>query len=140
MAGESPKLEQTLRNIRILHGVFMVTMAMYAYVLRFLVRAPALVDPVFFGSTAGIAVGCYSASFLVRARKVAPAIERLRVTPDDDAALKSWRIGTILSDVVMECVVLFGFALYCVGATAQQVAPFFAIPFVTMLFLFPKRP
>jgi hypothetical protein len=140
MASESPKLEQTLRNIQIFHGVFMATMVLYGNVLRLLVRTPAIVEPVFFWSIAGMALGCYCASLLVRARMVAPAIERLRTTPDDVAALARWRSGTILSDALLECVALFGFALYAIGATVPQVALFFVVPFVTMLFLFPRRP
>jgi hypothetical protein len=140
MTGDSPTLDQTLRNIQILHGVFMATVIMYAYVLRLLARTAAVADPVFFWSIAGIATGCYCASLLVRARKVGPTLERLRLNPDDTAALTSWRSGMILTDVSMEFVVLFGFALYCLGAPGQQVAAFFVVPFVTMLLLFPKRP
>ena len=140
MAGESPTLDLTLRNIRILHGVFMATMVMCAYALRFFERTSAVVDPIFFWSIAGVAIGCYCGALLIRARKIVPAVEKLRVTSDDTAALASWRVGTILSCVIMECVVLFGFALYLVGVTGRQVAAFFVVPFVTMLFLFPKRP
>ena len=140
MTGESPTLDQTLRNLQILHGVFMATMVMYAYVLRFFERTSAIVDPIFLWSITGVAIGCYCGSLLIRARKISPAVEKLRVTSDDAAALVSWRVGTILSCVIMECVVLFGLALYFVGATGRQVAAFFAVPFVTMLFLFPKRP
>ncbi len=54
--------------------------------------------------------------------------------------MTNWRAGTILSDVTLECVLLFGLALYFMGATVIQIAPFFVAPFVTMLLLFPKRP
>jgi hypothetical protein len=140
MEAQPITLDQTLRIIRILHGVFLFTMVLYAYVAHISTPPPAIVNPSFFWSIVGVALGCYFASLLVTARKISPAIEKLRTNPDDRAALVSWRVGAILSYVTMECVPLFGFAQYFVGATVRQVAPFFVVPFVTMLFLFPKRP
>jgi hypothetical protein len=125
MEGQPITLDQTLRIIRILHGVFLFTMVLYAYVAHISTPPPAIVNPSFFWSIVGVALGCYFASLLVTARKISPAIEKLRTNPDDRAALVSWRVGAILSYVTMECVPLFGFAQYFLGATVRQVAPFF---------------
>jgi hypothetical protein len=75
-----------------------------------------------------------------RVRKLSPAVERLKIEPDDVAAQVKWRNASIVSVAMTECVVLFGFVLYMLGATTRQVAPFLVIPFVTMIFWFPRRP
>lgn len=140
MPGERVTLDQTLRSLRILHSVFMLTMLMYMLVLHMIPHTVASIDPLTYWVMAVVGAGCYAASLFFRSRKIIPAIEALRVRPDDFAALASWRVGLIFSDLLMECVFLFGFALYFVGATVSQVTPFFSIAFATMLFFFPKRP
>jgi hypothetical protein len=140
MPGQTPTLDLTLKNLQILHGVFTGVMVMYAYVLHIVTPAPATLKPEFFWSMVGLAVAFYCGALLMRARRVSPIIEKLRANPDDPATLAAWRTGTVLSDVFMECVVLYGVALYFTGASVSQVVPFFVVPFLTMLLLFLKRP
>ncbi|HEY0702417.1 MAG TPA: hypothetical protein VGD60_06595 [Candidatus Acidoferrales bacterium] len=134
-------IEQVLRVVRILHSVMLATMVLYAVVtVRFLPAGAGPIDPTFFWSIAGVAIGFFFAAFLVRAKKTQPAVETLSAQPADAAGLKNWRVGTILSAVALECVVMFGVALYIQGAAPTQVALFFVLPILTMMLWFPKRP
>ena len=134
-------IEQTLRVVRMIHSIMLASMVLYIVVLgRVLQRSAQPIEPTVFWSIAGVAIGCFLAAFLVRAKKVQPAIDALRTQPEDATALKNWRTGTMLSVVVLECVVLFGLSLYVQGATRTQVALFFILPILTMVLWFPKRP
>lgn len=94
----------------------------------------ASLRPSFFWSISIVAAICYLTSFQIRTRRIDPALEKLPLDPSDSAALAAWRTGTLLADVTLESVLLFGVMLYVFGATAGQAAPFFVIPFLTMLF------
>lgn len=140
MAAPLSGIDQNVRSIRVVHSAFMATVLLYVYAMHIVQRSPATLVPVIFWSLAGIAVFCCCGAYFWRVRKLSPAVERLRVAPDDAGALAQWRGGSIVSVTMLETVVLFGFALYMLGATTIQVAPFVIVPFVTMILWFPKRP
>jgi hypothetical protein len=103
-------------------------------------RAEATVNPAILWSMAGMAAFAWCAAYSLRIRKLSPIVIRLQVAPDDASAVARWRSWSIVSVTMMETIVLFGFAVYMLGGTITQVAPFIVIPFVTMLFWFPKHP
>jgi hypothetical protein len=88
----------------------------------------ASLRPSFFWSISIVAAICYLTSFQIRTRRIDPALEKLPLDPSDSAALAAWRTGTLLADVTLESVLLFGVMLYVFGATAGQAAPFFCNP------------
>jgi hypothetical protein len=69
-----------------------------------------------------------------------PALEALRVDPEDALGLKNWRFASVLSGVLAEGVALLGFLIYFMGGTVAQSAVFFAAGFAAMLLWWPRRP
>src|SRR5437588_9498022 len=53
------------------------------------------------------------------------ALEVLKHTPDNMAALYRWRSGNILSFALAESIVLYGFVVRFLGASLAQAAPFY---------------
>ena len=75
-----------------------------------------------------------------RQKKTAPAIERLHDQPNDRGAIQNLMAGSILSVVLAESVVLYGFALRFLGATRPQAAPFYVAGIFLMLLWWPRQP
>lgn len=131
-------IPQVLGSARILHRVFLATIAFFVVVL---VRVPpvgrtvpsAIVIAMGFACVTDIAIAVF-----LRARMVQASEERLREDPQDSAALNRWRAGTLLSFVFAESVVLFGFALKVIGVGWNIAAVFFAVG-VTLLLLWAPR-
>jgi hypothetical protein len=133
-------VDQSLRTLRILQGIFIFTMFLYLYAMSIVPHQPAEIAPAMFWGFVAIALGVLAAAMFVRKQMVGGALERLRVAPDDAAALVNWRKFTILACVLTETVALFGFALRFLGGDWAHVAPFFAVAIVTLLLTFPQRP
>lgn len=71
---------------------------------------------------------------------VGPALDTLGSMPDDPDALAKWRKGLVLSGVLLDAVVLYGFAFRVLGGTLQQSLPFYAAGIGLMIVWWPKRP
>jgi hypothetical protein len=140
MLGTGAGIDQTVRSTRTLHSVFMVTVLLYVYMMHVVQRTPAALDPVLSWPIAGLAVFAWCAAYSLRLRRLSPIASRLQTAPDDASAIAKWRSYSIVSVAILESIVLFGFALYMMGGTTTQVAPFIVIPFATMPFWFPKHP
>jgi hypothetical protein len=80
------------------------------------------------------------AALVVRTKTIQPALDLLQTQPGDTSALNRWRSGSIVSYVLAESVVLFGFSLRIFGGTLALSAPFYIAAVVLMLFLRPRRP
>ncbi|MGO9650440.1 membrane hypothetical protein [Candidatus Sulfotelmatobacter sp. SbA7] len=76
----------------------------------------------------------------VRRWFVLKAEATLAVQPADAAALARCSAGYIVTYAMCEAVALFGLVLRLNGFTLSQVAPFYAIGLVLMLFFAPHRP
>jgi hypothetical protein len=80
------------------------------------------------------------AAIVIRQSTTGQAEEVLRRTPDDAQALARWRSGQIISFVLAESVVLFGFALRFLGAPLGRVLPFYAAGILLFLIFRPTAP
>jgi len=131
----------TLRMLRIVHGAMIVAIVGYCVVLSQISPSSRQgVDRIFLGSIAFICVGEVAVGFVLRSRLITQSYETLRVTPDDPTALGRWRQGAIISAVIGESIVLFGFPIYVIGGRIDQSAPFFAAGTIVMLLWWPKQP
>jgi hypothetical protein len=81
-----------------------------------------------------------SATVFIHHKLVGTALDALRSIPDDPNSLAKWRQGVVLIDVLLETVVLFGFALRFLGGTLQQSLPFYAAGIGLMILWWPRRP
>jgi hypothetical protein len=76
-----------------------------------------------------------------RLKTLQPAAETLQTIPDDRAAASRWRFGNILSFVLAESLLLFGFELrFLGGTTSWQSVPFYVVGIALMLVWRPRRP
>jgi hypothetical protein len=127
-----------LRNMRVLHTAFLLTMFLYIMVL-------ALIKPVNHAGPSAVVLACAFLAFsdvgiamFIRSRKVQAPEEKLRIEPNDAAALNQWRIGMISSFVFAETIALLGFVLKFLGAEWKIAGAFFAFAILLMLLWMPR--
>lgn len=125
--------QKTLRDMRVLHAVYLLTVALYIYVLVLMRPQEHDVPLAIVISLVGVSAGTIAQAMFFRSRKVTPAVEILRRNPEDASALANWRFGNVLSFTLAEAIVLFGFALKYLGAEWRVAGLFFAVG--TFLFL-----
>jgi uncharacterized protein YhhL (DUF1145 family) len=84
----NPKI--MLRNLRVLHAAFLMTMFLYVVALNIIQpigKTPSIELIVALGA---LVVADLNAALFFRSRKVKPAEEKLRLRSDDAAALNEW--------------------------------------------------
>lgn len=133
--------DQMLQFLRIVHGVLMFSIALYVGAIRVISRQTAALSnpnlPIIFGVLAASAIAL---AFYFRSRFIDSAFDTLRTRPDDAAALKRWRQGVMVSDVLAEAVALYGFALYVMGGQIWQGVAFIVVAELFMVLWWPRRP
>jgi hypothetical protein len=128
----------TLRNVRIFHAVFLLTMFLYIFVLGLIRPTDQPVQPMIMFAFAFFALGDLGVALFVRSRKVQASEEKLRMHPNDPAALNQWRLGMIGSFVFAETIALLGFVLRFLGAQWKIAGSFFAFAILLMLLWTPR--
>jgi heme/copper-type cytochrome/quinol oxidase subunit 3 len=73
-----------------------------------------------------------------RSKRTIPAMEKLRLDPNDADALKQWRMGIILTLVLVMSVALYGVVLRSLGASRRIAWPFFLVALIFMLMWRPQ--
>ncbi len=120
-------IQATLRETRILHAVFMLTVPLYIYTLVVLHPQERKISSAMVSSFAVESIAAAGLALLFRSRKITPALEILHRNPEDTAALARWRAVNILSFTLTETIVLFGFVLKYVGAGWNLAGIFFVV-------------
>lgn len=134
-------IEGTLRNLHLVHSANLLSMVLYIGIAEKLIpHPPQVLQPVLPITFGVISLGIIGTAISKRRTMIGPALDTLQVSPEDQSALQRWRIGTILSDTLVQSVALFGFAQRFMGATAAQSAPFYASGIALMLLWWPRRP
>ncbi|MBZ5528566.1 MAG: hypothetical protein LAN71_11775 [Acidobacteriia bacterium] len=128
----------TLNQVRILHAVFLLTQFLLVFVLwlehspeRSLAREILVAFAVVSASNVLILGG-------IRSRHLTAALDILRNTPDDAAALGRWRMANIFGFTFAESVSLFGVALKFLGAKWNVAGLFFAAGILLLLLWTPR--
>ena len=132
-------LDSSLRLLRIIHGAMLASVVLYAGVAesaRSSEHPPAVLLPALAAMGAGLAAG----AFILRRMWVESAEERLRLAPDDTAALNRWRAGHITTFALAEAIALYGLVLRVLGAPFLHAAGFYAIAVLLLLMFTPRRP
>ena len=127
-----------LRNMRILHAVFLFTQFQFLLVLHLSNPVGTGVPPTVVLAFAVVAVADLNVALFFRRRDVKASEEKLRITPNDGAAIRQWRTGTITSFVFAEAISLFGFLLKFLGAEWKFAGPFFAFAVLLLLLWVPR--
>ena len=133
-------LETTLRVLRLLWGVLLFSILLFPVIGEAVgTREPKDVRLIQLG-LACLSLVLIVVASLVRLKMVQPATEILSSRSDDAAALKRWQTGSILSYVMFESVVLYGFVFRMMGASLYQAAPFYLAGVLLMILWWPRRP
>jgi hypothetical protein len=141
MAPPAQTTEGTLRSLRILHFVLLVSMGLYVYVLRIIPAPPPReIKPIILPSMTLYAAALLAVAFVLRWKRIQPAFETLRSRPADQQSLQGWRVGSIVGADMAESIAVIGFAIHLLGATVAQTAAFFVVGIASMLFWWPRRP
>jgi hypothetical protein len=134
-------VDGTLRQLRVIHSAFCVTVLLYGYVVFTMpVQGVPPLDPSLFKAIVAIAVVDAGVAFWLRKKFLQPAFEGLRVQPGAVDTLGGWMKGSIISDVCAEVVVLFGVVLHFFGGTNEQVVPFLVVGAALLAMWWPQRP
>ncbi|MGH9713431.1 MAG: hypothetical protein ACRD5M_09060, partial [Candidatus Acidiferrales bacterium] len=133
-------LENSIRSIRIIFAVILFAMFLHVLTAEKLIQhEPQDVHRIWPGL---LIVGLWDLAVLLyfRFKAVRSAEETLQTQPEDRTALARWRVGYIITFVLSESIVLFGFALRFLGGTPMQSLPFYVIGISIMLLSWPRRP
>ncbi|MGB8542060.1 MAG: hypothetical protein WCD49_10545 [Candidatus Acidiferrales bacterium] len=141
MPPTAPSVEGTFRALRTVHFVLLASILLYIWAGEKVIRHNQQVPGRAFSTAFGLFAAATSvAALVVRTKTIQPALDLLQTQPNDTSALNRWRSGSILSYVLAESVVLFGFSLRIFGGTLALSAPFYIAAIVLMIFLRPQRP
>ena len=137
----APTVNETLRKIRIIHLAMLVAMILYVFTAEVVLPHQAHdLNQIF---QLGIGFVCVTILGLIvffRTTKIRPALNTLQLKPDDPAALQQWRVGSILTAVMLETIVLFGLVLRILGAAPSISAALYIVGIGLMLLWWPQRP
>ena len=107
---------------------------------KILPHQPRQLDSTFTSAILVLSIAIVGATVYIRLKMVGTALDTLRSTPDDPNSLAKWRKGVVLSDVLLDAVVLYGFVLRLLGGPFQQSLPYYVVGIGLMILWWPKRP
>ncbi|MGA9184910.1 MAG: hypothetical protein WBZ32_06395 [Candidatus Acidiferrales bacterium] len=133
-------LQSSLRFVRLIHGIFFLTMLLYPAFGERLQQGfiMSLSSPLFI-AVAVVAAAALAGAVLARLKTVQPALQSLPANPNDLASLSRWKRGAILIRILLEMIVLLGAGLRIMGASFFHVLPFYIIPIALMLLWWPRQ-
>lgn len=128
----------SLRRMRVLQAVFMAIVALYGYAAESLAPRGVELEAPFLKGVAVAAACTVLLAYFIRRKKLSPALEKLRVNPDDSEALKSWRFTILISLILAETVALFGLLIRITGGSRGASWPFFLVALILMVIWGPR--
>jgi len=118
----------------------MACIVLYALVGEAIAKnAPLPSVSIYFG-VAFASIGIMVSITILRRILVVPAERALSQNLADAPALVRWRTGYILTYALSEAVALLGLVLRLLGFTFSQVATFYAVGLILLMFFGPRRP
>jgi len=133
------QLASSLRQMRIVHGIFAVAIVLYAYTAEQLTgKNGSGVQSEFLYGIITVAGLDGLIAYYFRRTKLLPALEKLRMNANDSEALKQWRFSTILSMCLALSIALYGFVLRFLGASRHVSWSFYVAALVLLLIWRPQ--
>lgn len=135
-------MQASLRFLRIVHGVMLLSLLVYAllpeWVNPHLDHPP---NPVVFYAITAMSAAIVAIVFFVR-RKLIRASEELAtdMTKPNIAADLRWRKGYILCFALCEAIGLYGLVLRFMGFNFRQVVYFYVVAIILMIYCRPTLP
>jgi divalent metal cation (Fe/Co/Zn/Cd) transporter len=135
--------ETSVRSVRMLHGVFLTTIALFVVVGEF-AALEGESDPEFLRlmryALLGMMVAIFGFAFFIRRTRVEASEEILMRDREDAQALAQWHAGNVVSFVCCETMAMFGLVLRLLSGSWFEAAPFFAVAVVLLLIWTPRAP
>jgi hypothetical protein len=133
------KAAASLKQMRTMHIVFIVALALYAYTSELVAgRNGSQISTAFlYGMTIFAGFDALIAMYFRRA-KLMPALETLRRDPNDAEALRQWRFATLVSMLLALSIGLYGFAVRFMGAPKPVSWLFYVAALILLLAWRPK--
>lgn len=134
-------MDAAVRIVQLIRIALMVSIVLYALVGEIAGRnsMPAPDNNIYFAVTL-VAVIAVATIVVMRRLLVLRAEGELAKDPEDRAALSRWRTGYIVTYMLSEAVALFGLVLRMIGFSLSQVATFYVVGLILMMFFGPRRP
>ena len=135
-------MNDTLRQVRILYGVFVMTWFLFVVAAKLFLPSSteaANLPSLFPGVLGAFVVSEIGLSLFLRTRFITGAEAALRVNPEDQSAIAKWRTGNLLSFCFAETVTLFGLVLKALGFGWRVAAMFFAVGLLLLLLWAPRK-
>lgn len=127
-----------LKQMRILHAVFLLSVFLLFFVLVQVGRPEGSVPPVFLWGMAMAGATNILIAVVVRSRHLTPALEILRTAPDDAEALRRWRMGNVIGFVFSDSISGLGLVLKFLDAKWNLAGLFFAVAVFLLLVWAPR--
>ena len=135
-------MEKLMRELRILHGVFLVSMIAIVAVGELVPIEAA------FGNEANLvaavlafmALADLTVGFFMRSSMLESAREAYRKNPKDDSWVRGWRGGNFIAFVFAETVVLFGMVVRITSGSREFALPFYIVGVAVLILWTPRRP
>ena len=134
----SAAAQLSLRTLRTMHAVLLVSVLLYAFIGEHVEHQPLTENQRPLSAMTALAGLVVLLAAVLRKRMVAPSKEALRKEPNDLRALARWRFGTLFSLVLCEALAMIGFVVRFLGYPLQQAALFYVAAGVLMLVWWPR--
>lgn len=131
---------ETVKTIRLLHKIFLVTIGLYAWIGEAIPRQQLppetlkLLRLLLFAAAASNVV----LAMIFGRRKVEGAEENLARSAEDEDALLQWRSGSFLTYVFCETVALFGLVLRFLGGTLPEAGTLYVVAAALLIVWAPR--
>ncbi|MGH9498548.1 MAG: hypothetical protein ACRD3L_05350 [Terriglobales bacterium] len=134
-------MDGAVRIVQVIRVALMVSVVLYAVVGEMMGRnlSSAPDNSIYFAITLA-AVIAVALIVVIRRVLVLRSESVLARQAEDRAALGRWRTGYIVTYGLSETVALFGLVLRFLGFPLSQVASFYVVALVLMMFFGPRRP
>lgn len=133
-------MESSFRLIQMVRMAMMVSIILYVFVAETLVhRTAAAPDANFYFVLTLVAITLVGMIVAVRRLFVLRSEAVLAAHPEDAAALARWRSGHLITYALSEAIGLFGFGLRLLSFALSQVAAFYVVAVVLMMYFGPRR-
>lgn len=129
----------SLRQMRIIHLVFIIASILYAYSAEFVVKKgeagvqAAMIEGIVCAAGFDVLIAYY-----FRRTKLYPALEKLHLAPSDPEALKNWRFSTLLTMALVLPIAIYGFVLRFLGAPRNVAVSFYSAALILLVVWRPK--
>jgi hypothetical protein len=134
-------MNAAVRRVRLVRIGMMLSVVLYAVVGQEIGHpAQAAPDSTFYFAIALLTLVNVALVLATRRWLVVPAEAVLARQPDDRVAMGRWQMGYIVTYALSEAVALFGLVLRLQGFPLAQVAIFYAVGLILMMFFAPHPP